>query len=99
LVHQDEDGIPFDNSFHYRSVIRKLNYLEKSTHAEIAYTVHQGTCYCNNPMQSHAEAIKWNGRDQRINIMPDDDNFECYVDSFHTRYWKQAVDFPDMACS
>ena len=31
----------FDNNFHYRSVIGKLNYLEKSTRPDISYAVHQ----------------------------------------------------------
>ncbi len=31
LLHQDSKGIPFDKSFHYRSIIGKLNFLEKST--------------------------------------------------------------------
>ncbi len=41
LVHHGIGGTPFNNSFHYRSVTGKLNYLEKSTHPEIAYAVHQ----------------------------------------------------------
>jgi acid stress-induced BolA-like protein IbaG/YrbA len=31
ILHKDATGEPFDESFHYRSVIGKLNYLEKST--------------------------------------------------------------------
>jgi hypothetical protein len=30
LIHKDEDGEDFDNRFHYRSVIHKLNYLENA---------------------------------------------------------------------
>jgi hypothetical protein len=58
LIHKDPDGEPFDNSFHYRSVTGKLNYLEKSTRPEIAYAVHQCARYCNSPKASHGEAIK-----------------------------------------
>ena len=32
---------PFDRSFHYRSIIGKLNYLEKCTRPDIAYATHQ----------------------------------------------------------
>ena len=33
------DG-PFDNHFHFRSVIRKLNYLKKSTRTNISYATY-----------------------------------------------------------
>lgn len=33
----------FDCSFHYRSFIGKLNYLEKSTRSDISYITHQCT--------------------------------------------------------
>jgi hypothetical protein len=36
LLHKDPSGIPFDGSFHYRSIIGKLNFLEKSTQPELA---------------------------------------------------------------
>jgi hypothetical protein len=31
ILNKDEDGDNFDESFHYRGVIGKLNFLEKST--------------------------------------------------------------------
>ena len=48
---------PFDNSkFHYRSVIEKLNYLEKNICPDIAYAVHQLAIFSSDPKKSHGEA-------------------------------------------
>ena len=41
LLHKDPNGQPMTNEFNYRSVIGKLNFLEKSTQPDIAYAVHQ----------------------------------------------------------
>jgi hypothetical protein len=50
LLHKDPNRIPFDDSFHYRSIIGKLNFLEKSTRPELAYAVHQCARFCTNPL-------------------------------------------------
>ena len=34
-----------------------LNFLDKSTHPEISYAVHQCTRFCNDPKHSHEMAI------------------------------------------
>ncbi len=107
LIHRDAKGTPFDDSFHYRSVIGKLNYLEKSTQPEIACAVHQCARYCNDPKQSHAEALKCIGiylahtKEHGIRINPKGNVFECYVDASHAGDWKKtaAVDDPDTARS
>ena len=52
----------FDKSFHYRSVIGKLNYLEKCTRPDIAYITHQCARYTANPKKEHADAVRWLGR-------------------------------------
>lgn len=61
ILHKDAKGKDFDKSFHYHSVLGKLNYLEKSMRPEIAYVVHQCTCFSSCPKPSHAEAVKWIG--------------------------------------
>ena len=43
--------------FHYRRVIGKLNYLEKSSRPDIAYAVHQCARFCENPKQQHVDAV------------------------------------------
>ena len=62
VLQPDDDGRPFDGSFHYRSVIGKLNFLEKSTRPDIAYAVHQCARFMENPKMSHGHAVKHIGR-------------------------------------
>jgi Reverse transcriptase (RNA-dependent DNA polymerase) len=40
-MNKDEGRKEFDSSWAYRSVIGKLNYLEKSTRGDLAFSVHQ----------------------------------------------------------
>ena len=53
---------PFDNSFDYRSVIGKLNYLEKATRSDISFAVHQCARFVSDPKVEHGEAVRWLGR-------------------------------------
>jgi len=48
----------FDKSFNYRSVIGKLNYLEKGSRSDIAYITHQCARFAISPKREHGEAIK-----------------------------------------
>ena len=90
----DEDGPPFDNSFDYRSVIGKLNFLEKSTRPEIAYAVHQCARFCTTPKKSHGDAIQLIGRylhgtaTKGLILMPNNTSFDCYVDASHAGTYK-----------
>jgi Reverse transcriptase (RNA-dependent DNA polymerase) len=49
ILQQHIDSPAFNESWHYRSVIGKLNVLEKSTRPDIAYAVHQCTRFASNP--------------------------------------------------
>ena len=62
LLHKDSDGPEMTPDFHYRSVIGKLNFLEKSTCPDISISVHQCARVSENPRKSHAEAVKRIGR-------------------------------------
>jgi hypothetical protein len=62
LLSRHSDSEPFDNSFNFRSVIGKLNYLEKSTRSDIAYITHQCARFTTAPKQEHAQALRWLGR-------------------------------------
>ena len=53
---------PFDGSFHYQSIIGKLNYLEKGNRSDISYITHQCARYTENPMEIHAKDIRWLAR-------------------------------------
>ena len=58
----NDNGPDHDNSFHYRSVIGKLNYLEKATRPDISFATHQCARYVADPKTSHARAVRWLGR-------------------------------------
>jgi Reverse transcriptase (RNA-dependent DNA polymerase) len=45
-------------SWHYRSIVGKLNYLEYSTRLDLAYAVHQCARFSEKPKESHSKAIK-----------------------------------------
>ena len=95
LLHKDANGQPMTNEFNYRSVIGKLNFLEKSTHPDIAYAVHQCARFSVDPKQSHADAVKRIGRYLKgtpnvgITLRPDtQQSFQCWVDTDFSGNWK-----------
>jgi hypothetical protein len=61
VLHKDAQGEPFDESFHYRSIIGKLNYLEKSTRPDLLFAMHQCARFCSDPKKSHVTAVKYIG--------------------------------------
>jgi hypothetical protein len=90
----DEGGKIFDYDWMYRSVIGKMNYLEKSTQGDLAFSVHQCARYMSNPMTSHGKAVKRIGRyllgtrDKGFIVHPDKSkSFECYVDADYCGNW------------
>jgi len=62
LLSRHTDSVDFDNSFNYRSVIGKLNYLEKATRSDIAYITHQCARFTTAPKIEHGKALRWLGR-------------------------------------
>ena len=98
LIGPDTSGPDFDYDWDYRSVLGKLNFLEKSTRADIAYTVHQCARFTASPKKSHGEAIKYLGRyllktrRQGLIIKPDNTkSFECYVDADFCGNWDKNI--------
>jgi hypothetical protein len=87
----------FDNNFHYRSVIGKLNYLEKCSRPDIAYAVHQCARFSHSPRKEHGEAVKRIGRylkgtrDKGVILRPDDSSFDVYVDSDFAGNWDKDL--------
>lgn len=62
LLMRHSDSKPSDNSFNYRSVINKLNYLGKATRSDISFAVHQCARFVSDPKRKHGDAIRWLGR-------------------------------------
>jgi hypothetical protein len=109
IIAQDLNDPKHDElQFDYRSVIGKLNFLEKSTRPEIAEAVHQCARFSANPRKSHTEAVKRIGRylkgtaSRGIIMTPGKTElFDCWVDSSHAGEWKRegAEDDPSTARS
>jgi hypothetical protein len=87
----------FDNNFNYRSVIRKLNYLEKCTRPDILYAVHQCARFMINPKEEHGKAIKWLGRylkataTKGLIFNPEKSSFQVYVDADFAGNWDKST--------
>ena len=86
-----------NQEFHYRSVIGKLNFLEKSTRPDISVSVHQCDHFSEQPKWSHAEAVKRIGRNllatksKGLLIRPNElKYFECWVDADFSGNWRQS---------
>jgi hypothetical protein len=58
ILRRDLDGEPFDEDWDHRSIVGKLNFLEKSARPEIACAVHQCARFSSNPKKSHANAVR-----------------------------------------
>ena len=58
IIHRHENEESHDESlFHYRSVIGKLNFLDKGSRPDIAYASHQCARHSVDPKKSHTDAI------------------------------------------
>ena len=98
---------PFDNSkFHYRSVIEKLNYLEKNICPDIAYAVHQLAIFSSDPKKSHGEAaihlIKYlfGTREKGIVFQSNPKhNLNIYVDADFCGNWDRLTAEEDISTS
>ena len=62
ILTQGDNGTDHNKSFHCRSVIGKLNYLEKATRPDISFATHQCACFVADPKKSHAQAVRRLGR-------------------------------------
>ena len=94
---RDLNGKEMEDDFHYRRVIGKMNFLEKSTRPDIAYAVHQCARFAAEPKQSHATAVKYIGKylqgtaEEGIILNPTDHSFDCWVDADFVGNWNKAT--------
>ena len=107
IIRRDPNGEPFDKSFHYRSVIGKLNYLEKGTRSDISYITHQCARFTESPKNSHAKALRWLARylkgtkEKGLILNPNKSKgIEMFVDADFAGNWdKEDSTDPDTARS
>ena len=102
VLNKDINGHPFREDWHYRSIIGKLNFLEKSTRPDLAYAVHQCARFSANPKASHAQAVKQIGRyllanrDKGIILKPDASMaLEDWVDADFCGNWNREYAMED----
>jgi len=95
-LNRDLHGAPFTEEWNYRSVIGKLNFLEKSTRCDLSYSVHQCARFSADPRQSHATAVKRIvkylilTRDKGIILNPQKHSFDCWVDADFVGNWDRV---------
>jgi hypothetical protein len=88
ILERDPDGEAHSAEWSYRSVVGKLNYLEKSTRPDIAYSVHNAARFSSDPRACHSSAIKrivrylLGTRDKGMIIKPDPSrSLEVFADA------------------
>jgi histone deacetylase 1/2 len=88
ILQRDVEGESHKEKWSYRSVIGKLNYLEKSTRPDLAYAVHNAARFSSDPKTSHSQAVKRIGRyllgtkDKGIIMTPDPSrSIEVFADA------------------
>ena len=103
LLQRDPEGDQFDEHWDYRSVIGKLNFLEKSSRPDIAFAVHQCARFASNPKKSHADAVKQIGRylmgtqDKGLILRPDaKQSFLVWADADFVGNWNQETAMSDV---
>ena len=107
LLSRHSSSEDFDGAFNYRSIIGKLNYLEKGSRPDIAYITHQCARFSTCPKEEHAQAIRWlarylkGTRDKGTILRPDKSKgLEVYVDADFAGNWDPSEhEDPDTARS
>ncbi len=97
ILSKHPNSKPFDDSFHYRSVIGKLNYLEKCTRPDISYATHQCARFTADPKVEHGKAVRWLVRylkgtmSKGLILIPNKDlDLQMYVDADFAGNWKKS---------
>jgi transposase InsO family protein len=96
ILHSDSNGEPRQESWHYRSVIGKLNYLAQNSRPDISYAVHQCARFCTRPTALHELAVKRIARyllltkDKGLILQPSKNiTLDMYVDADFAGMWHQ----------
>ena len=82
-LNRDMYGKAYEEDWHYRSIIGKLNFLEKSTRVDLSYSIHQCARFSSDPKESHTTAVKCIGkylvgtRTKGLILNPQNHSFDC----------------------
>jgi hypothetical protein len=84
----------FDGSFDNRSVIGKLNYLDRATWPDISYITHQCARFTDDPKVEHGKVVRWlaiylvSTRDKGIILrLVDTKDREVFCDAYFAGNW------------
>jgi hypothetical protein len=98
LLSRHLKSAPFDNSFHYGSVIGKINYVERGCRPDISYMTHQCARFTSEPKVEHGKAVRWLVRylkgtaNKGLILTPDrNKSLEVYVDSDFSGNWDREL--------
>jgi len=58
ILYADVDGLDRIDTWNYRSIVGKLNYLVNNTRPDISVAVHQCAQFCSHPKAIHELAVK-----------------------------------------
>jgi hypothetical protein len=96
ILYPDIGGIPRQETWNYRSVIGKLNFLAQNTRLDISFAVHQCARFCTNPTALHELAVKRIARyliytkDKGLILHPTKDfSLDMYIDADFAGMWHQ----------
>ncbi len=93
ILFRHPDSEDHNETWNYRAVIGKLNFLEKSSRPDIAYAVHQCARFSQNPKVEHSKAVKLIGRylmdtlEKGIICTPNEQSLECWADADFAGNW------------
>jgi Reverse transcriptase (RNA-dependent DNA polymerase) len=93
ILERDKDGKRKITAWDYRSILGKLNYLEKSTRPDIAYAVHQCARFAADPKECHVQAMLRIGRylhatkDKGLIYQPKPQSFDLWCDADFSGNW------------
>ncbi len=94
ILYPDRDGIPWQDSWNYPSVIGKLHYIPQNTRPDISFAIHQCARYSANPTALHELAVKRIGRyllatkDKGLILHPTQDfKLDMFIDADFAGMW------------
>ena len=94
ILHADALGQDRKDSWNYRSVVGKLNFLAQNTRPDISFAVHQCARFCAKPKCLHEKAIKdivrylWSTKDKGLILKPSGTlRLDAYCDSDFAGLW------------
>ena len=108
VLDKEVDAPPHKADWNYRSIIGKLNYLEKSTRPDLAFATHNAARFSSDPREPHTKAVSKicryliGTRDKGLIFTPSKQpEIEVYADASFAGDWKRetATDDPATAHS